>query len=42
MFFGFLMALLQTNLVNAFWAGLFCIMWLINAFIEKKYEELKR
>lgn len=42
MFYGFLQALLQTNWVNAFWTGLFCIMWLINAFIEKKYEELNK
>ena len=42
MFYGFLQALLQTNWVNASLGGLFCIMWLINAFVEKKREELKQ
>lgn len=41
MFYGFLHALLQTNWVNVFLAGLFCITWLKEAFLEKKREELK-
>lgn len=41
MFYGFLQALLQTKWINAFLAGFFCIMWLIDAFIEKKRKELK-
>lgn len=41
MFYGFLQALLQMNWVNASLAGLFCITWLIEAFVEKKREDLK-
>ena len=38
MFNCFLVALLQMKWLNASLAGLFCIMWLIDAFIEKKKE----
>jgi hypothetical protein len=41
MLFGFLLALLQTNWVNAFLSGIFCVTWLIEAFAEKEREELK-
>lgn len=41
MFYGFLQALLQTNWVDASLGWLLCIMWLTEAFIEKKREEQK-
>ena len=41
MFCHFLQALLQMNWVNASLCGLFCVMWLIEAFVEKKREDLK-
>ena len=42
MFCNFLQALLQTKWVNASLYGLFCVMWLIEAFVEKKREELDK
>lgn len=35
-FYGFLHALVQAKWSNALLGGLLCIMWLIEAFIEKK------
>lgn len=42
MFYGFLHALVQTKWSAVFIHGLLCIMWLLNAFVEKEREELKQ
>lgn len=41
MFYVFLHALLQAKWSDAFLGGLLCILWLIEAFVEKKKKELK-